>query len=307
LVFDANASLIACLASEQGCTAAQALEGIGLQLFLVAHECGHYILGHHGARDFEQELAADRYAWDTLRAIAQSLHSQDSKSNQYYDLMLAAAAEAPLWYLLQSEAWTLIIGNLAGTSLSSQEAKVYKKRINQIDSLADDLDGDHLVSEFMPEAFTDWAIQTTAVSFERIPQLLVIDGVRVNLEEMSKGKLRLPSNGTDWVATDAQGVACRSSFDDDQLVIKYSAWIEADLATIGNLVKAKKWCDVIASTANAQLQPRSLAVASYLNRALYYLHAGDFIDPTMTQNDKDRADAERYRRISVGIRSWGLP
>lgn len=302
-VFDANTSLVTCPATEQGCVASQALDAIALQLFLVAHECGHYVLGHHGARDLDQELAADRYGWDTLRAVAQSFHSQDEKSNQYYDLLLAAAAEAPLWYLRQSEAWSHVIGAPSDT----QEAELYKKRIDQIDSLADDLNGDHLVSDFMPETFTDWTVQSTAVSFERAPQLLVINGVRVSFDEMNSRKLRLSSDSTHWIATDAQGVGCQTSYGDDQVVIKYTAWIDTDLATIGDLAKAKKWCEVIASTANAQLQPRSSAVAAYLNHALYYLDAGDFIDPTMTQSEEDRADAERYKAISVGVRSWGLP
>ena len=89
--------------------------------------------------------------------------------------------------------------------------------------------------------------------------------------------------------------------------VKFTPWAQADLNTIGDLVKAKKWCAVIAATADAQLQPRSPSVAPYLNRALYYSGAGDFIDPATTQDPQDRANAERYRRISVGVTSWGLP
>jgi hypothetical protein len=303
VVFDSNASLITCPGTEQGCVASQALEAIALQLFLIAHECGHYVLGHQGARILEQELAADRYAWDTLRAVAQSFHGTDERSNQYYDLLLGAAAEAPLWYQRQSKAWSDVIGS----SSDQTEDRFIEKRIDQIDTLADDLSGDQMVSEFMPEQFTDWTVKPASLSFERAPQLLVIAGVRIKPEELGQGRLRLPSAKTDWIATDAQGVACQSSFGDDQIAIKYKPWINTDLDTVRNLAKTKKWCDVIAATANVQLQPRSSAVASYLNRALYYSGAGDFVDPATTESPQDRADAERYKGISVGIRSWGLP
>jgi len=303
-VFDTNASLITCPQTEQDCLTSQELEGIFLQLFLVAHECGHYVLGHHGARQLDQELAADRYGWDTLQAVAQSFKSQDGKSNPYYDLLLASAAEAPLWYLLQSEAWTHVIG----TPSDTQEAQVYKKRIDQIDALADEWDDlPRLVSAFMPETFSDWSLQSTAVSFERLPQLLVVDGVRVSVDEIRKENLRLPSGITHWIATDASGVACQTSDDDEQVALNYQAWTDTDLATIGNLEKAKKWCDVVASTANAQLQPRSSALAAALNQALYYLGAADFVDPDMTQNQEDKKHAERYKGSSIGVKSWGLP
>jgi hypothetical protein len=302
-IFEANASLITCTNTERGCVASQGLGALAIQLFLVAHECGHYVLGHQGARDLEQELAADRYAWDTLRAVAKSLHGDDEKSNQYYDLLLGAAAEAPLWYQRQSKAWFDVIGAPSG----KEEDEIMSERIDQIEKLADDLDGDHMVSEFMPSRFTGWTVHPTSVSFERIPQLLVIAGVSVKPEELSGKKFRLPSEGTDWIATDAQGVACQSSFDNEQVAVKYTPWTQADLNTIGALAKAKKWCDVIAATADAQLQPRSPSVAPYLNRALYYCGAGDFIDPATAENPQDRTAAERYQRISVGVRSWGLP
>jgi hypothetical protein len=191
--------------------------------------------------------------------------------------------------------------------VGEQEDELIAKRINQIDSLADDLDGDHMVSEFMPHRFADWTVRPASVSFERAPQLFVIAGVRVKPEELAGGKIRLPSDRTDWIATEVQGVACQSTFGDEQVAVKYTPWAQADLKAIGDLVKAKRWCDVIAATADAQLQPRSPSLAPYLNRALYYSGAGDFIDPAMTQDQQERADAQRYRRISVGVTSWGLP
>ncbi len=303
VVFDSNASLITCPATQQNCLGSQALEGLALQLFLIAHECGHYVLGHQGARNLQQELAADKYGWDTLRAVAQSFYNKDDKNDQFYDLLFAAAAEAPLWYQRETNAWFDVLG----TPSDATEDKVIAERIKQIDALADNLNGDQLVSDFMPEDFKGWTVQPVSVSFERPPKLLVLSGVRVRPEDLAGGKFRLSSEGTHWIATDDQGVACQFTFGDDQVDLKYTPWTQSNVDAIENLIKAKKWCDVIAATANAQLQPRSADVAPYLNRALYYSGAGDFIDPAMTANSKDRADAERYRSISVGIKTWGLP
>lgn len=302
-VFDSNTTLITCPATQQNCLFSQALEGIALQLFLIAHECGHYVLGHQGARNLQQELAADKYGWDTLRAVAQSFYDKDDKNNQFYDLLFAAAAEAPLWYQHQTNAWS----NVLGTPSDVTEDRVIAERIKQIDTLADGLNGDQLVSDFMPDDFKGWMVQPASVSFERPPQLLVIAGVRVRPEDVAGGKFRLSAEGTHWIATDDQGVACQLTFGNTQVDLKYTPWTESNVDAIENLIKARKWCDVIAATANAQLQPRSADNAPYLNRALYYFGAGDLIDPAMTANPQDRADAEGYRRISVGVRSWGLP
>ena len=305
-VFDANASLIMCPDTEKACAASQTLEALAVQLFLVAHECGHYVLGHQAARNLEQELAADQYAWDTLRVVAQSFHTDDERSNQYYDLLFAAAAEAPLWYQRQSKVWSDVIGTPPGQA-GPEEDTLVTKRIEQIDKLADDLNGDNTVSEFMPSQFKGWNVQPTIVSFERPPQMLVIDGVSINSDELSGGKIRLPSEGTNWIATDAEGVSCRLISGGEQVVMKYTPWVQTDIDTIANLAKAGKWCDVIAATGDSHLRPRSPGLAPYLNRALYHSGAGDFIDPAATQDQQNRADAERYRRISVGVRSWGLP
>ena len=306
-VFDSNTALITCPGTQQACQASQVLEALAVQLFLIAHESGHYVLGHQGARNLDQELAADKYGWDTLRAIAQSFYDdggKDDKNNQFYDLLFAAAAEAPLWYQRETNAWSDVLG----TPSDATEDSVIEKRIQQIDALADDLlNGDHLVSDFMPDDFKGWTIQPLSVSFERPPKLLVISGVSVSPQDLASGKFRLSSDGTRWIATDDQGVACQFTTGEAQVDIKYTPWTQPSLDVIGNLAKTRKWCDVIAATANAQLQPRSADVAPYLNRALYSSGAGDFIDPAMTGNAQDRTDAERERRISVGVSSWGLP
>jgi hypothetical protein len=306
-VFDSNASLITCPDTQKGCLTTQALEALAVQLFLVAHECGHYVLGHQGARNLNQELAADKYGWDTLRDVAQSFYddgAKDDRNNQFYDLLFAAAAEAPLWYQRQSNAWSDVLG----TPSDAAEDSVIEKRIAQIDSSADDLmNGDQLVSDFMPDDFRGWTVQPVSVSFERPPQLLVISGVIVNPQDLAGGKFRLSSAVTRWIATDDQGVACQFTTGEAQVNIKYTPWVQSSLGLIADLTKTRKWCDVIAATANAQLQPRTADVAPYLNQALYHSGAGDFIDPTVTANAQDQAKANGLLRISVGVTSWGLP
>lgn len=295
LFVDANMTLILCTPQQGGCAAAQALSVIGMQLFLIAHESGHYILKHGINRDANQELAADAYAFDTLMAIAKSWHTAaDPKSNRFYDLVFAASAEAPLWYAYQS-----------GASASPAATKAIKGRIDQIEKLADSLDLD--VEQVMPDTYSGWNIQPAKISWDRTPRLLIVGGARVDVSEIQGRTLRLPPSITYLLATDDAGVACEKHYGDEAEVrLTFKPWTNANAAQLNQLEKAKSWCDLIAATADTQLHPRSLQLAQYLNEALHFVHAGVLIDSSLAPTDM-RAIAERYRKTDSGLGSWGIP
>ena len=280
--------------------AAQALASIGVKLFLIAHECGHYALEHGSTRESSQELAADRYAWDTLMAIAKAFHGNDQESNNFYDLIFAASAVAPLWYERQSHAWSSSVG------LGDEAADaLLESQISQIEKLADDLDLS--VSPLMPEPYSAWAIQPEKVVLERIPMLLLVGGTRVDSQEIKDGTLRMSPSSTYLLATDLNGIACEKSYGDGQEVdLKFKPRVNATTEQIAQYRQARKWCDLIAVTADPQLHPRSSALSADLNEALFFVDAAIFIDPSLTSSDTDRRTAERRRRLGIGLSGWGF-
>lgn len=299
--FDAKSDLIMCkLDQQKGCLAGQALDGMALQLFLVAHECGHYVLNHQLIRNDDQELAADRYGWETLMAVAKAFHSNDEQSNDFYDLIFAGAAEAPLWYERQSRAWSASLNS----SQTNQSDSLLEKRIDQIEKLTDKVNID--VSRFMPTSYAGWQLQKATLKFQRDPKFLIVGGVRIRTSDIKDNTLRFPDALTYLLAADDTGLICQEVFGtEDALDLQFAPWTEASAQKLEQLKTGHKWCEIIAATADARLFPRSGELAPYLNEALYYTGASLLIQPSMISGG-NRQRFERRQRSELHLTSWGI-
>jgi hypothetical protein len=287
-----------CRQDQAGCEGAQELAMVGIHLFLMAHESAHYIYDHTG-KTLAQELAADQYAWNFVMRVAQSLHGNDKDDNDNIDELFAAAAQAPLWYERQSEAWA--------ASVSPRPAKTttdLEERIRQLASFA--RTKKIIVSQFLPRPYSNFSVLAAKITFDTPPQLLLVSGIPVPVQEAQNSLMRLPDALVYIMAVDTRGFSCVEHSGSERIVnLKLEPWSSESTTKLNEYRTDGNWCALIRATADAQLHPRSAAVASLLNEALSNVDAGLFIDATMAPEGKARQDADRYRRRATRLRSWG--
>jgi len=295
--FEDHAQLTMCPQSAKQCLIVQALSLAGIQLFLTAHECAHYLLGHSADdRGPEKEKIADEFASGVMDSVAKSFATPQD-NDQLYQLIFAAGPIAILSFEIQTKE----LGNSGTTE------QMLRDRRDILLNKHDDLNS--TISDLMPDELRSTRFTKVTFSWDQQPAAIYIEGVRVDPAEASARPLILPAKYLHVAAVCASGIAFATlpgGDDSAALELHFSAFSDLSSAQIQTLVSQKKWEQALLATSKNGLAPRSSEVAAPYLKAMYYLHLGPLINPDDPSLAQVRTDAEHYRGIRSALRGWGI-
>lgn len=148
----------------------------GIIGFVVAHEFGHRLLGHHQEKEhpLAEEIAADREAWRLLRALAPEAGDNLTRLEAHFRTGIVAAPFLVLRWLREG-------------SENSEDAETRADKLREI--VGDEYFGD--ASAIVdPEGVTT-ALQSVRIQWSEEPEEISINGVKVAAREIAGKTLRM--------------------------------------------------------------------------------------------------------------------
>lgn len=288
--------LVTCPRQIQKCRDIQGIATIlGTFGFVTAHEAGHLLL-HHGEgdrRSLEQEVKADRKAWEILSRFLPTLVGT-SEEEEALPLRLALLGgpflllrwqENPKRNAEEIEARREQLQRLAGSDLETQ-----------IGLLVD------------PEPALG-RLREVRITWTEAPEILYLNGEPVDPAQVQGSPLKIYSSLQVFAVR--QG---RFAFEEMTWARRAPASVALTYrapspgtpqSEIEDLRRERRWFDLLLATTTPNLEPRSRETARLFYEALDRLKLGRLIDPYSPMLEpRERELAEHWRRRAQALGRW---
>jgi len=287
--------LVTCPRQIKDCRDIQGMATIlGTFGFLIAHEAGHFLL-HHGEdkqRSLEEELKADRKAWEII-----SRFTPDPKE---------MSAEEALPYRLAILGGPLLL--LRWQENPEGDREEIEARRSQLQELAGD-DLDARIGELVDPEQALGRLREVRVTWTETPEALYLNGELVSPAQVQGSPLKV--YGSLKVFAVRQG---RFAFQEmkwvsrapDTVQLTYqSPRSDVSQSEIDALRRDRRWFDLLLATATPDLHPSSPKTGRLFYEALDRLELGRLIDPSSPMLDpKGRRLAEIWRQRAEPLGRW---
>jgi hypothetical protein len=298
--------LIACKPDVTGCQNMQGMVRYATSLFLVAHECGHYVHGDtQEGLDETREKNADAFAWDVIHKVAAAYHTDDPDVNKTFDEMFGAGAFAFLNFEIQTN--QLRIRSLGGDPTQDNAVAILEHRFDALQGLAGDELSD-TISDLLPEDPVSTNYRSVTLQWTTVPDVLMVNGTLLSVHGEASKSLLLGSRTLHIIAWSLDGVAflASSRVPDGPITLQYQSYLDGSPDDIQQALKNRDWNTVLRmGTRDRAAKSGAWAVPS-VNRALERNQAIALIDPTPTGDaNVDRAASYNASR-SKALSAWGL-
>ena len=257
--------------------------------FLIAHEAGHLLL-HHGEddqRSLEQELRADRKAWEIISRFT-------------------PAAETALPYRLAVLGGPLLL--LRWQENPDGDDEDIETRRSQLQELAGE-DLDVSIGMLIDPEPALGRLREVRITWTETPDALYLDGEPVDPAQVQGFPLKV--YGSLKVFAVRQG---RFAFQEMEWLSKAPDTTQLTFQSprpnvpqreIEALRRERRWFDLLLATATPDLRPRSPETGRLFNEALDRLELGRLIDPSSPLlGPEGRRLAELWRRRARPLGRW---
>jgi len=272
--------LIRCPQTVEKCAGPQAATVLlGTIGFVVAHEVGHVLAGHHAAKEHsvDEEVAADRTAWRLLLAVAPERprgEDEDSLESRVRTGVVAAPFAVLRW--------------LRDVAQRDADRDVVAERADQLRELAgDEYDGDP--SSLVEPEIVSGQLRSVRVRWSEEPDALWLNGIRVAPREAAGASLRVMTpvrifarhgERFAFVEMDRTGGDSSGAVTLEFMELAAGTPAPADLQALRH---TRQWFRLFLSTATPLMRPRSPEVAPAFVDALERLGLGAAIDPSISR------------------------
>lgn len=300
--FASNQQLIACPSTDSACSEGEALAAVAVQLYQVAHECGHYVHGDPAeSQDPQKEQAADKFAWDVLTKIAAAYHTPQGDTDDFYDELFEAAPLAVLNFEYSSKA-------LANKFTSPPiDTSLLKARIDALYQLSGDDQGE--IWELLPKELDSQAYRSVTITGAPFPDFVLVNGIRMASSELAGVALRNMNTRVAVFAYADNGIFCavNDSSDDLAVHVQLQPFIGApDAAALAAAVKANDFETILRMTVDSSLTPRDVTNIKVIDKALSGCGAGALVNPDWSTNNADKNRARMALKRAAPLYGWGI-
>jgi hypothetical protein len=298
---------IICPNSVPECRNVQMLTRYGLSLFLVAHECGHYVHGDkQETLDKDKEKNADAFAWDVITKIATAYHTDNEEANDMIDESFEAGAFAFLAFERQSNINRIRIEG--GDPGQDATVAILDYRISALSNAAGELSAGILY--LMPDDEDSSDYQPVSLQWSTPPTVLIVNGTELTVGASNGKTLLLPSDRIIKIlAWSADGVSYSelNGQQSDPISLQYLPYVtSASAADIGAALTAKNWSTVLRmGTSNGGQKVGGWATHA-VNMALEHCNARAMIDPTPIGDANEDHRARLAANVAKALSTWGL-
>jgi hypothetical protein len=306
-LYDQAKGHIVCPETVMGCRNVQSMVRYALNLFLVAHECGHYVHGdQQETLDRDREESADAFAWDVIRKIATAYHTDDQDVNDMIDQMFEAGAFAFLAFERQSNINRVRFNG--GDPDQDPSIAILNDRMSALSDAAGDL-GDTIL-DLMPEDDVSTDYQPVSLQWSTPPTVLIVNGTALTVGQSNGKTLLLPSGSRAKIlAWSVDGVAY-SELDAQQsnaISLHYLPYVaSASRADIEAALSAKDWAAVLRMGTSDGGRKIGAWATHAVNVTLRHCNARVMIDPTPTGNATEDEKARIDANAAAALATWGV-
>ena len=287
-----------CTSQAPECQQAQGAAIMCAAIFVLGHEVAHVRERHTdrrgGVYPLEEELLADARGLEGLQKYVRNL--QNSGQVLSATAKKACLAAPVAFFELNSRR----------VAISQQTKSEYLRRketlLVAMGQARDDIES---LVEVATESSGGGSV---AVTWSAVPSLVLIDGVAVNLAEverlvLSVGRHRLVALNGDGLSSLEFRVSHRKVA---RLRSELRPFRAVGASELASLVGQKSWAEVLVSTSDSELRPKSASVAMAHWNALRGLRLGAWIDRRdMVQvSAADARQARRWRATGLPLTDW---
>ncbi len=299
--------LIVCKPNVTGCLNMQSMIRYAVSLFLVAHECGHYVHGDtQEGLDEAHEKNADAFAWDVVQKIAAAYHTDDPDVNKTFNEMFGAGAFAFLNFEIQTNKNR--IRSQGGDPDQDGSVIILEHRFDALQALAGD-DLSDTISDLLPEDPESTGYRPVTLQWTTVPDVLMVNGALLSVHgEASKTLLLDDSSTLHVIAWSPEGVAVLAinEVPDEPIALEYQPYLDDSRDKIEQALKNHDWSTVLRMGTRDEAVKTDTWAAHSVNQALERNRAIALIDPTPTGDaNVDRAALYNASR-SKALSAWGL-
>jgi hypothetical protein len=298
---------IICPDSAMGCSSVQSITRYALSLFLVAHECGHYVHGDQQETvDKDKEKNADAFAWDVITKIAAAYHTDNQDANDMFDQMFEAGAFAFLAFERQSAINQVRFNG--GDPDQDSTVAILDYRISALSDAAGDMSSEILY--LMPDDNDSSDYQPFSLQWTTPPTVLIVNGTQLTVGQSNGKTLLLPNDITvKVVAWSADGVAYSETNGEQAgpISLQYLPYVaSASQANIDAVLTAKNWTMVLRMGTSNGGQKVGAWATHAVNTALERCDAKAMIDPTPIGDANEDHRALVDANGSKALSAWGM-
>lgn len=298
--------LITCKPDVTGCQNMQGMVRYALSLFLVAHECGHYMHGDtQEGLDETREKSADAFAWDVVQRIAAAYHTGEPDVNKTFAEIFGAGAFAFLNFEIQTNQYR--IRSLGGDPEQDAAVAILEHRLDALQGLAGE-DLSETISNLLPEGAVSTSYRPVTLQWTKAPDVLIVNGTLMSVHGEAGKSLLLRSRTLHVIAWSPDGVAflANSSVPNGPITLEYQSYLDGSHDEIEQALTKRDWSTVLRMGTRDGAAKAGAWAAHSVNRALERNQAAVLMDPMPTGDASvDRAAAYNASRC-MALSAWGL-
>jgi hypothetical protein len=294
--FSSLQQVLMCGNNEQDCQNVLKSSLAAIVLFPLLHELSHLAL-HHAVGiegvNANDEIAADKRAFKALRIISETVFDKNADTQKECRFTYVLA---PLVWLQSEASRTPGSNSLAEQRLQALLGELDEEARETVESIINPETSKH-------------NLQKLSLSWDRTPERLYIDGIRVSPADVLGKRLILASQPHVIVALSGESLAVAqvdSSSQTRSVTLALQPFKNSSLSEVESLQSVRKSIDILLRTTDVNLQPRNSSLAIYHWRALHMLHLDSLIqniDWTEIPPAK-RAEVQMWQQSGQFLSCW---
>jgi hypothetical protein len=303
--FAALVDVIHCPKSGDKCDAIRNVTYAFVNMFVLAHETAHAYYGDTGgetAYPTDTEIRADRKAWEVLTTLRNTVIPGTDRE---LSLALSTSALLPISYQKQL---------LEGRAIASD----FEKRLTALSALMP-ADTAKTAARMVTPQRTPDPSGLIVIAWREQPDLLIVNGVRVDPAEVAGRSLLVPGKSlTSIFARKGSRFAFSGVYARPERTESASLVFEDLKPTPANVPDdtdfnsdqpGRDWFEVFLRTSNGQMQAREPRLAMRHWEALAELHLNEFlpVQPGIPLKRSETSRLNEWRDEAKPLQSWRTP